>query len=185
MPVVNIILLSILIEAVVSAIKPLWSKDSERMSVAEIVSIALGIILSVSCRLNVMEYVAEWEVIADAPPFGNYIFYILTGIALGRGPSFLWDVWERIRKAANGKIMEGAVYEIGDKEMLEGFTPVDVDKDGNPDLNIDNWSLNQIKTFCALNGIDTTGCTTRDEYLDAIEHGGRVSNEPPADGGAD
>ena len=50
MPVVNIILLSILIEAVVSAIKPLWSKDKERMSVAEIVSICLGIGSEVMCR---------------------------------------------------------------------------------------------------------------------------------------
>lgn len=176
MPVVNIILLSILIEAVVSAIKPLWSKDKERMSVAEIVSICLGIVLAVSCKLNVMDTVAEWEVMRDAPPFVYYIFYVLTGIALGRGPSFLWDLWQRIRKAIDPETLNVGMGEIADSGAAV-------------DLEITHWPLEQLKDFCALNGIDAVGCVTREDYMEAIERGGtameHLETEPPTEGGAE
>ena len=169
MPIVNILLLAVLIEAVVSAIKPLWSKDSERMSVAEIVSICLGVGLCVSCKIDMLEYIVEWDLLKNAPPWVPYIFYILTGVALGRGPSFLWDLWQRIKKYADDGGLAAA--------------PIDLLENGEPDLNIDNWSLEQLKGFCLLNGIQTGGCVSREDYVNAIERGGRVSNEPPTEGG--
>lgn len=138
MPVVNIILLSILIEAVVSAIKPLWSKDKERMSVAEIVSICLGIVLAVSCKLNVMDTVAEWEVMRDAPPFVYYIFYVLTGIALGRGPSFLWDLWQRIRKAIDPETLNATLE-----------STAELYKD---DIVLEDLPFESLVGFCVNNG---------------------------------
>lgn len=138
MPIVNILLLSILIEAVVSAIKPLWSKGSERMSVAEIVSICLGVMLAVSCRLNVMEYVAEWEVIADAPPFVNYVFYVLTGIALGRGPSFLWDLWQHFKKTINPNEIAA---------VAENTTELNKD-----DIVLEDLPFESLVGFCVDNG---------------------------------
>lgn len=139
MPIVNVLLLSILIEAVVSAIKPLWSKGSERMSVSEIVSIFLGIVLAVSCRLNVMEYLAEWEVIADAPPFVYYIFYILTGIALGRGPSFLWDLWQRLRKVIDQNEIPAIMENTA--ELQKG------------DIVLEDLSYEALVSFCVDNGL--------------------------------
>lgn len=138
MPVVNIILLSILIEAVVSAIKPLWSKDKERMSVAEIVSICLGIVLAVSCKLNVMDAVAEWKVMRDAPPFVYYIFYVLTGIALGRGPSFLWDLWQRIRKAIDPETINATLE-----------STAELYKD---DIVLEDLPFESLVGFCVNNG---------------------------------
>ena len=173
MPIVNILLLSVLIEAVVSAIKPLWSKDGERMSVAEIVSIVLGVILAVSLRLNMMEYVADWEIISHAPPFVEYIFYILTGIALGRGPSFLWDLWQKIKKTIDPDTLA-----VGIADTVKEGIPVDVE--------ITHWTLEQLKLFCELNGIKAQGCVTREDYMDAIERGRIVKeDEPPTYGGAE
>lgn len=100
---INILLVALFIEAVVTAIKPIWSKDGEKMSVAEIVSIVLGVVLAVSCKLNMLAYFADEQFLAEAPVFVHYIFYALTGVALGRGPSFIWDLWQRIRNAAEGE----------------------------------------------------------------------------------
>lgn len=51
--------------------------------------------------------------------------------------------------------------------------------------NMEKWSLAQLKAYCELNGIRAEGCVTEEDYLDAIEHGGRESNAPPEDAAAD
>ena len=183
MQIITIVLIAMFIEAIVSAIKPLWSKDGERMSVAEIVSIAIGVVLAVSCKLNMLA-VIDGGILPNAPVWVNYIFYVMTGIALGRGPSFIWDLWERLRTAAETDTIIANDIE-SDNYSDTDVTPLDLDDNGEPDLTLENWSLSQIKTFCLLNGIDTTGCILREEYEDAIVRGGRVSNEPPTPGGAD
>lgn len=179
MQIITIVLIAMFIEAIVSAIKPFWSKDGERMSVAEIVSIAISVLLAVSCKLNMLA-VFDSDILPDAPTWVDYIFYIMTGIALGRGPSFVWDLWERLRTATDTDHLIGKDIE----SEIDGTVTFDVDENGEPDLNVENWSLAQIKEFCRLNDIDTTGCILRDEYEDAIMRGGRVSNEPPTEGGA-
>ena len=34
----------------------------------------------------------------DTPKWAYYIFYVMSGIAIGRGPSFVYDLWESVRK---------------------------------------------------------------------------------------
>jgi hypothetical protein len=100
---INIVLIAMFIEGVVTAIKPLWSRNgSEEMSVSEIVSIVIGIVLAVSCRINMLAYFVQDSFLAETPVFVHYIFYAMTGVALGRGPSFLWDLWNRIKNASGG-----------------------------------------------------------------------------------
>ena len=36
-------------------------------------------------------------VVIETPGWVEYLFYVMTGIALGRGPSFLYDLWKRIK----------------------------------------------------------------------------------------
>ena len=48
------------------------------------------------------------------------------------------------------------------------------------DLNIAHWSLDQLADFCNDNGVPCEGCGTREDYIAAIEHWGRVSDEPPS-----
>ncbi|MBQ6960894.1 MAG: hypothetical protein IJP78_07965 [Clostridia bacterium] len=47
------------------------------------------------------------------------------------------------------------------------------------DTNIENWTLEQLKSFCELNDIPADGCVTREDYMNAIERGGRTSDQPP------
>ena len=41
------------------------------------------------------------------------------------------------------------------------------------------WSLDQLKSYCAMNGIAADGCVTEEDFIDAIERGGRAGNAPP------
>lgn len=93
----EIILVSLFIEAIVNAIKPLWMHDAEKVSVTEIVSMAVGVLLAVVCKINMLYGVVEVEGAIE------YLFYVLTGIAIGRGPSFLYDLWESIKKWRENK----------------------------------------------------------------------------------
>ena len=94
MEIVSILMIALLIEAAVKALKPLWNREAERITAPEIVSMALGVALAVLLKINLIEY-AVW---IDVPDAAEYIFYALTGVALGRGPSFLHDLWGSLKE---------------------------------------------------------------------------------------
>ena len=166
----DIILIALFIEAIVNALKPIWSKEGEKLSVSEYVSMGMGVLLAVSCRINML----EWVVQVEYPIWVEYIFYVLTGIAIGRGTNFLYDLWGKLKEWQDSKEL------VASTDYIHAL---DADENSNIDLNIDHWSLAQLKDFCALNGINATGCVTRQDYMDAIERSG--TTEPPANGGAE
>ncbi len=68
----------------------------------------------------------------------------MTGIAIGRGTNFLYDLWKKLKEWQSGKLLEAT----------DGFALLD----GNDvDLEITHWSLAQLKDFCTLNGVNATG----------------------------
>ena len=91
---VSILLIALLIEAVVKTLKPLWNDGADRVSVPELVAMALGVAMAVLLKINLLDYVIWIDVSEPA----RYIFYVLTGIALGRGPSFLHDLWRAFQE---------------------------------------------------------------------------------------
>lgn len=95
MDILNLVVVSLMIEAVVSALKPMWSRSGETISAAEIVSMAAGVALAVACRINLLDGLIEIE----TPVWTEYLFYAMSGIAIGRGPSFLYDLWETLKNA--------------------------------------------------------------------------------------
>ena len=97
----NIILMALFIEAVVDALKPLWTKEGEKFTVAEYVSMGIGILLAVSCKINMLSMVVQ----AEYPVWVEYIFYVLTGIAIGRGTNFLYDLWAKLKEWQNGNLL--------------------------------------------------------------------------------
>ncbi len=161
MQITDIILIALFIEAVVNAIKPIWVKEGEKFTVSEYVSMAMGILLAVSCKINMLAYVVE----VNYPLWVEYIFYVLTGVAIGRGTNFLYDLWKKLKEWQNGNILEATdSYALLDDEDF--------------DLDVTNWSLAQFKSFCALNNVNATGCETRDDYINAIENAFQ-DKEPP------
>lgn len=99
---IGIMIVSLFVAAVVDCIKPLWSKNGAKVEVAEIVSMCVGVVIAVSCRINLLYYISDAYIQLGAPKFVEYIFYVMTGIAMGRGASFLKDIWERVQQVAGG-----------------------------------------------------------------------------------
>ena len=150
---ITIILVAMFIEAIVTAIKPLWSKEEgKKMSVAEIVSIGIGILLAVTCKLNMLAYVTDEQFWVDKPAFVYYVFYVLTGIALGRGPSFIWDLWQRIKEASGGNLLP-----IQEAVPVEETLPP-----------LEDWPVEMLADFCRVNNIVCDGCKPKEDYIKAI-----------------
>lgn len=79
------------------------------MTASEYVAMGFGVIFAVSCKINMLAYVVDVE----TAPWMNYFFYALTGIAIGRGTNFLYDLWEKM-KQWQGKELIGAGWRAAD-----------------------------------------------------------------------
>lgn len=162
---ISIIMLALFVEAIVSAIKPLWKDGDEKLSVTEIVSMVIGVVMAIAMRIDLFSYFADVEMLFDCPKWVHYIFYAMSGVALGRGPSFIYDLWEQIKKWAEKNNTEGVLV----ADAIPAETMID--------LEITHWSVAQLRRFCEGNGIACEGCITKDEYINAIVKG--TSEKPP------
>ena len=91
MNIVTIIVFAILIEAIIQLVKPLWGvKLIGKLSITEAVSMALGVLIAVLGKLNVA------DVLNVMQPVVLNIMYVFTGMAMGRGASFIHDLWLKI-----------------------------------------------------------------------------------------
>lgn len=91
--------------------------------------------------------------------------YVQAGL-MQRGLSVDTDMIE----AAVKRLNERAMYAVGETLDMENLATLDLDDDGEPDLDITHWSLAQLKTFFKLNNFDDTGFTTREEYVDFLSN---------------
>jgi hypothetical protein len=96
MDLVNLIILALFVEAIVQTMKPLWDQAAGKITVAEIVSMCIGVFIAIVAKINFLAGVVE-----ITQPVLLYFLYALTGVALGRGPSFVHDLWTRIKTNIN------------------------------------------------------------------------------------
>ena len=159
--VISAILLALFLETIVNALKPVWKADGKGLTVTEYVSIALGVALAVAMHIDLFSWCCDYSV-WDSPDWVSYVFYVLSGVAIGRGPSFIHDLWQALKKWQE---TEPAISLTG---VIDGKSV---------DLNIVNWSLEQLRQFCETNHIPCAGCVTKEDFVEAIELGG--SMKPP------
>ena len=88
----DLLLIALFIEAIVNVLKPLWDKSAGKITAAEVVSMGVGVVIAVVARINFLA-----GVVNITAPVLLYLLYVLTGVALGRGPSFVYDLWQKIR----------------------------------------------------------------------------------------
>lgn len=93
MDLANLIILALFVEAIVQTIKPIWDKTAGKITVAEIVSMCIGIVIAIVAKINFLAGVVD-----VTQPVLLYVLYVLTGVALGRGPSFVHDLWIKVRE---------------------------------------------------------------------------------------
>jgi len=84
--------LALFVEAIVQTLKTLLDKFAGTITIAEIVSMGIGIVIAVAAKLDFLAGVVDVR-----QPTLLYLLYALTGVALGRGPSFVHDLWGKIR----------------------------------------------------------------------------------------
>lgn len=87
-----LIAVALFIEALVQVIKPIYNAEAKRFSLPEIISVTAGIIVAVTGKVNLLS-----GLIITDNVIGLYILYALSGIALGRGPSFVHDLWNKVK----------------------------------------------------------------------------------------
>jgi len=92
------ILIALFIEAIVQQLKPLWDRTAGKITIAEVVSMCIGVLIAVVAKVNFLAGVVE-----ITQPVLLYAMYVLTGVALGRGPSFVHDLWVKIRDSIANK----------------------------------------------------------------------------------
>lgn len=90
--VISMMVIALFIEAVIQIFKPVWDKAAQPLSVPEWISIGVGVVIAVLAKINMLEGMIPVDNIVLI-----YLFYIFTGIALGRGPSFVHDLWNRLK----------------------------------------------------------------------------------------
>lgn len=168
----DIVLIALFIEAVVNALKPIWTKGENKMTVAEYVSMGIGILIAATCRINMLATLIS----PIYPVWVECIFYVLTGIAIGRGTNFLYDLWEKLKS-----------WNITEKEetALEGE---------EFDYSISHWPTEMIVSFALANGLPIPDRTngsipTKQELLDAMFRQNATSvveeTKPPEAGDAE
>lgn len=169
----DIILISLFIEAIVNALKPLWTAGEKKMTASELVAIGMGILLAVTCKINMLAYVVE----LTYPAWVTYIFYVLTGIALGRGTNFVYDLWNKLKEWQTTQALPVAsnVLEAAPLHTKEVVEVLDVSK----------WTLSQLLDFAKLNGFVLPANMPADEekakdYLIECMFGPEEEDEPQA-----
>jgi len=95
MNITDLIIIALFIEAIVNALKPIWDKSAKKLTAAEIVSMSIGVIFAVLAKINLLS-----DAVNITDPVLVYLLYVLTGVALGRGPSFIYDLWKKTRTQA-------------------------------------------------------------------------------------
>lgn len=88
----SMMVIALFIEAVIQIFKPVWDKSASPLTVPEWMSMLIGIFIAVAARINMLDGLIPVDNIVLV-----YLFYIFTGIALGRGPSFVHDLWQKLR----------------------------------------------------------------------------------------
>lgn len=95
MSIISFILIAMFIEAIISIFKPVWNKEATPITVPEYISMGLGVFIAVIAKLNLLDGLVTVDNIILL-----YVFYVMSGIALGRGPSFIYDLWQKFKTSS-------------------------------------------------------------------------------------
>lgn len=130
----------------------------------------------------VCELVDAAEQIIKGPNLGERRkAYVEAGLAQ-RGLKIDDDMIEAAVKQMNDRMMAAMDTVFGATlHNADDPVPVPLDENGEPDLEITHWNAAQLKSFCELNGIPAEGCTTKEDFMNAIERGGITEDKAEAD----
>lgn len=86
-----IVIAAVLVEAVTTAIKPIWDADKRKLAPAAVASLLIGLVLSFAANLDLPGAVGmtiTWPVVSQ----------IITGIVISRGANYVYDIIDKIKQ---------------------------------------------------------------------------------------
>lgn len=126
----------------------------------------------------VCELVDAAEQIIKGPAMGERRkAYVEAGLRQ-RGLSVDSDMIEAAVKRMNDGFMSTMATAFKVTTDIKDAVPVPVDENGEPDLEITHWNVDQLRSFCKLNNIPAEGCVSKEEFMWAIEKGSVTGEEP-------
>lgn len=85
-----LMVLGFLVEAIVETLKLAWDAKMRKVSWPVICSLVVGIAVALLTRASIFELLSITVVTS------SWLGYIITGILISRGSSFIHDLWNRI-----------------------------------------------------------------------------------------
>lgn len=85
-----LVVLGFLVEAIVETLKLVWDAEKRKVSWPVICSLVVGIGIAILTRASIFELLSITIVTS------SWLGYIITGILISRGSSFIHDLWIRI-----------------------------------------------------------------------------------------
>ncbi len=94
----DIVLVAMFFQAIIQAVKPLWDKGAQWLTTPEFVSIGLGVAFALITGINMLD-----GLIPEPSEAVRLILCAMTGVGIGRGPSFIHDLWSKMRDGTVGE----------------------------------------------------------------------------------
>ncbi|HMM32392.1 MAG TPA: hypothetical protein PKB13_11530 [Clostridia bacterium] len=94
-----LIVLGLLVEAIVETLKPVWDAEKRKVAWPVICSLVVGIAIAMLTQASIFQLL-NIKIVAS-----SWLGYIVTGILISRGSSFIHDLWNRINNYATTKII--------------------------------------------------------------------------------
>ncbi|HWR19809.1 MAG TPA: hypothetical protein VN608_09315 [Clostridia bacterium] len=85
-----LIVLGFLVEAIVETLKLAWDVEKRKVSWPVICSLVVGIVIALLTQASIFELLSITIVTS------KWLGFIITGILISRGSSFIHDLWNRI-----------------------------------------------------------------------------------------
>ena len=92
MELTQILGLALLCRSLTQIFKKIYNKEQKIFHIPELVSIGIGVVVS-----SLTDYNMFSSIIPGTTQFIHWLFVVITGVVLGQGGSFVYDLWSALQ----------------------------------------------------------------------------------------
>jgi hypothetical protein len=102
----GIIFGAVLVEAIVTALKPVWDPDKRKVSFGALASLIVGLGIAFAAGMDLCSA-------AGVPIHVPVVPQLITGILISRGANYVYDILSQIRNSVTKETSQGTTYKAG------------------------------------------------------------------------
>lgn len=91
---------AVLVEAIVTALKPIWDDNKRQVSIGAVMSLIVGLGISFATNMNLLAA-------ADIPITVPVVPQLITGILISRGANYVYDILSQIKNSVYKQTSQG------------------------------------------------------------------------------